>query len=312
MIKGLSIAPPVIGRIAIGKVVEKNGHRLPEKDDAFTLTTQVQQKDGWLLHPLHQKLLAESPAGKIRSIPVTLLFNDPNLNLRAQYSLFERKSGRPVCVGTGETARRVTPEGLKTVLCPSPEGCALGKERGCKPYGRLNVQIEGQEDALGSFMFRTAGYNSIRTLAARLQYYHALCAGHTRFLPLTLKLRAKSTTQSHRTPVYYVDLVIREGLTFLEAVQKAQAAAEESKTVGIDFAALEDSAHLGLSNGAFEESEDERPEVLAEFFPEVVEGEEAAITETVLETDVSLEDTVQPSVPVESGRLTPVLTKRVG
>ena len=92
MIKGLSITPPVIGRIAIGKVVEKNGKRLPEKDDAFTITTQVQQKDGWLLHPLHQKLLAESSSGKIRAIPVTLLFNDPSLNLRAQYSLFERKS----------------------------------------------------------------------------------------------------------------------------------------------------------------------------------------------------------------------------
>ena len=29
MIKGLAITPPVIGRIAIGKVVEKNGKRLP-------------------------------------------------------------------------------------------------------------------------------------------------------------------------------------------------------------------------------------------------------------------------------------------
>ena len=46
MIKGLAITPPVIGRIAIGKVVEKNGKRLPEKDDAFTITTQVQQRGG--------------------------------------------------------------------------------------------------------------------------------------------------------------------------------------------------------------------------------------------------------------------------
>lgn len=32
MIKGLAITPPAIGRISIGKVVEKNGKRLPEKD----------------------------------------------------------------------------------------------------------------------------------------------------------------------------------------------------------------------------------------------------------------------------------------
>lgn len=52
MLKGLAITPPVLGRISIGKVIEKNGKRLPEKDDQFTITSQVQGKDGWLLHPL--------------------------------------------------------------------------------------------------------------------------------------------------------------------------------------------------------------------------------------------------------------------
>ena len=41
MIKGLAITPPVLGRISIGKVIEKNGKRLPEKDDEFTLTTRA-------------------------------------------------------------------------------------------------------------------------------------------------------------------------------------------------------------------------------------------------------------------------------
>jgi hypothetical protein len=40
MLKGLAITPPVIGRISIGRVVEKNNRRLPEKDDEFTLTSQ--------------------------------------------------------------------------------------------------------------------------------------------------------------------------------------------------------------------------------------------------------------------------------
>lgn len=42
MIKGLAITPPILGRISIGKVVEKNGKRLPEKDDQFTITSQIQ------------------------------------------------------------------------------------------------------------------------------------------------------------------------------------------------------------------------------------------------------------------------------
>ena len=51
MIKGLAITPPILGRISIGKVVEKNGKRLPEKDDQFTITSQIQGKEGWIKHP---------------------------------------------------------------------------------------------------------------------------------------------------------------------------------------------------------------------------------------------------------------------
>jgi len=42
MIKGLAITPPVLGRISIGRVIEKNGKRLPEKDDQFTITSHSQ------------------------------------------------------------------------------------------------------------------------------------------------------------------------------------------------------------------------------------------------------------------------------
>ena len=264
MIKGLAITPPVIGRIAIGKVVEKNGKRLPEKDDAFTITTQVQQRGEWVLHPLHNALLAQQDGGKLRSIPVTLLFNDPDLNLRAEYSLFDRTTGRPVCVGNGEVARRSTQDGFKSITCPGPQQCALGTELGCKPYGRLNVQIEGQEDDMGSFMFRTTGYNSIRTLAARLQYLNAVSGGRARYLPLSLKLRAKSTTQSHRAPVYYVDMVIRDGLDSKQSLLQAKELAEQSNE-RVD--ALEAAARIGLGNGAFEESEEEYAEVVEEFYP---------------------------------------------
>jgi len=275
MIKGLAITPPVIGRIAIGKVVEKNGKRLPEKDDAFTITTQVQQRGEWLLHPLHNSLVAQQDGGKLRSIPVTLLFNDPDLNLRAEYSLFDRTTGRPVCVGNGDTAKRSTQDGFKSIPCPGPQFCSLGQELGCKPYGRLNVQIDGQEDDLGSFMFRTTGYNSIRTLAARLQYLNAVSRGRARYLPLSLKLRAKSTTQSHRTPVYYVDLVFRDGLDSTKALVQAKELAEQS---GEYVEALEAAARAGLRNGAFEETEDEGAEVVEEFFPV---GEDAHVAESV-------------------------------
>lgn len=272
MIKGLAITPPIIGRISIGKVIEKNGKRLPEKDDCFTITTQVQDRNGWLLHPLHAKLLEGSANAKIRSIPVRVLFNSSDLNLRAEYSLFDRKTGRPICVGNGETAKRVTAEGIAEMPCPTPDGCELAATGGCKPYGRLNVAIEGQDEELASFVFRTTGFNSIRTLTARLQYFEAVSGGNTRYLPLQLKLRAKSTTQSHRAPVYYVDLSLRDGVSLEDAVSQAIAEAAKYEQSGVGIHALEQIARAGLANGAFEDGEEEAPAVVEEFYPESVEG----------------------------------------
>ncbi len=116
--KGLSITPPVLGRISIGRIVERNGKRFPEKDDQATITSQIQTKEGWIMHPLDEALRKNSPNGKLRSIPITLLFNDPELSFRAEYSLFDRSTGRPMCVGNGDTCRRVTTVGVKTLPCP--------------------------------------------------------------------------------------------------------------------------------------------------------------------------------------------------
>jgi hypothetical protein len=197
MIKGLAITPPILGRISIGWIVEKNGKRLPEKDDQFTVTSQVQNREGWVNHPFDEELRKASGNGKLRSIPVQVLFNDPDLNLRAEYCLFDRQNGRPLCVGNGETCRRYTESGVQILPCPSPDSCEFAKGGLCKPYGRLNVKI-GDEDELGTFIFRTTGFNSIRSLAARLSYYQAVSGNLLACLPLELRLRGKSAALSHR------------------------------------------------------------------------------------------------------------------
>ena len=312
MLKGLALTPPTIGRIAIGKVVERNGKRLPEKDDEFTLTSQVQHRNGWVLHPLDGVLRAalvsnrrtpsdgETPppdaqaqtqhppqptthSPKLRAIPVRLLFDDPDLNLRANYSFFDRSNGRPLCVGNGETCKRATSAGVQTLPCPSPAACDMAAGGNCKPYGRLNVRVvpdaarqrdadnavsDNHMDELGSFVFRTTGFNSIRTLAARLRYFQAVSGGHLSTLPLELKLRGKSTTLSHRAPIYYVDLVVRSGLTLGQAVSQAKAEAEALLSTGFDQAALDEAARLGFACGAFEESEEEGAAVVEEFYKE--------------------------------------------
>ena len=251
MIKGLAITPPALGRISIGRVVEKNGKRLPEKDDQFTITSQIQSKEGWVKHPLDEQLRASTPNQKLRSIPVRMIFNDPDLNLRAEYSLFDRQTGRPVCVGNGETCQRLTNQGVEQHPCPSPDLCPLAQGGNCKPYGRLHVNLD-DSDEFGTFIFRTTGFNSIRTLAARLSYYHAASGGLLSCLPLQLTLRGKSTTQSYRQPVYYVDLTLRDGISLNDAITQAKQIDEQSKQAGFYQEAVDYIARRGFANAVFE------------------------------------------------------------
>ena len=295
MLKGLAIPPPILGRISIGKVVEKNGKRLPEKDDQFTITSQLQSRDGWLLHPLDEAL-RKNQEGKLRSIPIRLLFNEPDLNFRAEYSLFDRATGRPVCVGNGETCKRQCADGIQSLPCPSPDGCSLAQGGACKPYGRLNVVI-GDEDSLGSFVFRTTGFNSIRTLTARLHYLQAISGNRLACLPLELRLRGKSTRQSHGTPIFYADITVRSGMSMEEALLATKQLDQERQAAGFDQVALDTAARQGFSNGAFEDNEEDSSAIVEEFFPATEQLLPQAVTRTPPSLAEKLESlaTEQPS-----------------
>ncbi|NAR87632.1 recombination directionality factor [Acinetobacter haemolyticus] len=277
MIKGLAITPPVLGRISIGKIVEKNGKRIPEKDDQFTITSQIQGKDGWVKHPLDDQLRAKAQNQKLRTIPVRMIFNDPELNLRAEYSLFDRQTGRLICSGNGETCQRLGQNGIEQDLCPSPDLCPLAQGGLCKPYGRLYVNLD-ESDELGTFIFRTTGFNSIRTLAARLRYYHAASGNLLSCLPLQLTLRGKSTTQSYRTPIYYVDLTLRDGTNLQEAISSAKQIDEASKAAGFYQEALDHVARQGYGNARFEVGGEEGLDIVEEFYTDELRPEKSQQT----------------------------------
>ena len=297
MIKGLAITPPILGRISIGKVVEKNGKRLPEKDDQFTITSQIQNKEGWVKHPLDEQLRAKAASQKLRTIPVRMVFNDPELNLRAEYSLFDRQTGRPVCVGDGQTCRRLTNQGVEQYPCPSPDLCPLAQGGHCKPYGRLHVNLD-DADELGTFIFRTTGFNSIRTLVARLSYYNAASGGLLSCLPLQLTLRGKSTTQSYRQPVYYVDLTLKDGVSLNEAIRTAKEIDQQSKEAGFYQEAVDFVARQGFANANFEMNDGEGLDVLEEYYPEQEQNwaveQQASPEEFVQNIQQGLQQSVRP------------------
>lgn len=295
MIKGLAITPPVVGRISIGKTTEKNGTRLPQKDDQFTITTQVQTREGWLNHPLDKQLREEAKSDKLRTIPVRLLFNDPDLNLRAEYTVFDRKSGRPLCMGDGQQSRRFTNTGFETMPCPSPSQCAYGKGGLCKPYGRLNVRI-GDDDEMGTFIFRTTGFNSIRTLAARLRYFSALSGNVLACMPLALRLRGKSTTQSFRAPIYYADMTTRDGMSLSDAIKEAHELQAQRLEMGFDQHALDETARHGFANAVFEDDDDDVQDIMEEFYPKPEAVPKVSEPQTVIAKTGGLKGLVEKQV----------------
>ncbi len=81
IVKGATLTPPIIGRIAMGHAKPRDdGSALPQKDDHFTITTLVQNSDrSWPEHPLHKQHLGEKR--KLESIPVRIAYNSLRLNL---------------------------------------------------------------------------------------------------------------------------------------------------------------------------------------------------------------------------------------
>ncbi|MCB1659136.1 MAG: hydrolase or metal-binding protein, partial [Pseudomonadales bacterium] len=112
-----------------------------------------------------------------------------------------------------------------------------------------------------------------------LQYYQAVSGGLLACLALQLKLRGKSTTQSHRSAIYYVDLTVRDGLTLEEAISAARITAQQREEMGFKQTALDEAARQGFANAAFEFSEEEIPELLEEFYPNSQEDDGAKESE---------------------------------
>src|SRR5690606_36312981 len=123
-------------------------------------------------------------------------------------------------------------------------------------------------------------------------------------MPLELKLRGKSTAMSHRSAIYYVDLVVRSGMTLEQAVTEARRLHEQRVQAGFDQAALDEAARQGFANGAFEELAEDVPEVVEEFFSQ--EGTAGSREKPPTESPVSLSGRLAEKVArINNGRWFP-------
>jgi hypothetical protein len=267
---------PTLGAIRMGGVqTNDEGDRLPVKDDSFTITAQTKDRNGqWIVHPLQAvalKAQAERPArlptatgsaeganAKLRAIQVRFLVNDTQLLLRETYEAFDKATGRPLCRGDGKTARRVINGEVTEQACPTPELCEFAAKNRCKHLARLSVQVEGQDDALSTFILRTTGFNAARTLRAKLEMVSALTGGRLRGLPFWLVMRSKSTRMSLNTPFFYADLEL--GCELAEATQRANAQEQADQQSGLDIGQLEQTLRALVGNSAIEDTEEDAGE----------------------------------------------------
>lgn len=261
LLAGLTCQTPVIGAIRIGSVDEVEGQKLAVAEDHFSITTRFRTTDGqWASHESQAQLQHDEHNlvnKELRSIPVRIIYDNPNLNMGEQYAAF-KKDGRPACVGNGIKAKRAEASRVSEVPCPGPGLCAYGadKEHPCNTYARALFHLEGQGAQEGAFIFRTGSYNSVNDMRVRLQSLHAGFGGKLSGLPMKLTMRLKSTAQSFNQAFFYVSLEPRfDG--FKEAMQAIKTRDGEEKEAGFDRAAYEGAMVKLLANGAFtDEAED--------------------------------------------------------
>ena len=288
VVKGVTISPPVIGRITMGhsKVTQKDGgtRTLPVRDDHFGITTLVQNKVDrtWEPHPVEASLKKANE--KLVAIPVTIAYNDVNLNLKNCYSAFDSKSGRVLCSGNGEKARRSTDAGVQDIDCPRPDACQYGQAQRCKSMSRAYFRIEGSEDELGVFVLRTTSWNSLSTLGTRLSQLNGLTQGKIAGMPMMLVMKGKTSVASFREVFYFADLVTRPGQTLLQAVKQAKEFQDGMEQAGLSIEGMESALRAGLSNGDFADEIEDVDEWVSD--EELNDGAESGVSPSLVGTSL--------------------------
>ncbi|ABD72000.1 hypothetical protein Rfer_4314 (plasmid) [Rhodoferax ferrireducens T118] len=261
--KGMAYVPMPLGAIRIGHTIKlPNGQLELVRDDEFKITLPLREADGaWLPDPLNAMLRqGDAPEGdaapyrKLREIPIKIHVNDPSLVVRSRLEAFDVQSRRTVCAsnGGGSAKRWSGVTGTTDVECVGCNRCSFANSGAveCKFFGRIAVQIEGQEGELGTYVMRTSSYNTLRTFEAKLWQFWAILGQKLRGVPFVMKLRAAQSELSNWGTFYYVDLELNKA-TLAQAIVKAREQAKTDFECGFDILALQEAMNEGIRNGGF-------------------------------------------------------------
>lgn len=192
-----------VGRIKIGvKGEEKKSaggkdYKQPEKLDHFILITNEVDKDERavideeLLKIVKANPLAEkNKDGNLVSIPIRLLYDDPNVNFPHQRTSVD--GGKFACTGDGIKGK--TRDG-REVKCPCEKAVETGysEKDKCKLTGTLSCVIDGVDSLGGCHKLYTTG-NSVKFILGSMLTISTVTGGMLRGLPLSLIIQPRKTS----------------------------------------------------------------------------------------------------------------------
>ena len=273
MIKNLHPALTERGKIKIGmkgetrKASSGKSYQLPQKLDHFLVTTLFRDDTG---NFKVDKEIMDKLGEKPTTIPIQLLYDDPNLNLQTRYAVY---TGRQLwCSGDGETALRLKQgqrarEGVRCI-CERQDPSYEGQDR-CKINGTLSVIIDGVPQIGGVWKFRTTSYNTVVGLMSSLALIRRMTGGILAGIPLQLTLSPKTVTSPADGKVQTVFVV---GIEYHGTADELQAigydTANKNAIHAVKIETLEQEARKLLAAPADKVfASDDEDDLIDEFYP---------------------------------------------
>ncbi|RJR44318.1 MAG: hypothetical protein C4567_04430 [Deltaproteobacteria bacterium] len=241
----------------------------PKKLDHFVVTTMQRDAAGRMLPDLELMRKLAPQGGKLKELPVMLLYNDPDINFQTRYACYI--GNRLWCCGDGESAQRLEQDGkYQPVPCPCLrlEASYTGKDK-CKPNGTLQVLLQGVDRIGGVWKFRTTSWNSVNSIMSSLKLIQAITGGVLAGIPLKLVLSPKTVTipgTGQNMIVYVVSLEFPGTEQELAKIGYDIAKRRADHKAKMDL--IEAEARKALEH--LEETPEEMREVQEEFYPEGV------------------------------------------
>lgn len=303
---GLKLGLREFGKIKIGikghtrKSSGGKEFQPPEKIDHFIVTTLERDDTG---NFKRDEDIHASLGDKPTRIPITLVFDDINLNFQSRYVCF--RGTTQWCTGDGKRANR---QGVKDIIpctCERAEQDYKGQER-CKMSGVLSVMIRDMKRFGGVYKFRTTSFNSIQSIYSALHAIQSVTGGPLAGIDLDLTVTPKTaTTPDGKTQTIYVVSVEYPG-SMLELRQGALQLAQGNTEYRRQLESAEKAARENMPEDII--PADEAEEFVEEFVPEQADGYEPPAPPAEIDLTPPVRKAAKPApvnVDTETGEVEP-------